>query len=207
MKQKYIVLASLLIIFAFCLVLLPGNKGPAETSPKELLSSISEKSRYLSVDQVTSRIIENDPALMLIDLRTADQFNTFTLPGAIRIDPDSLLTENSMGLLRQPGMDKVLFSNADITAEKAWLLCMRYSLNRIYIMKGGMNEWFNTIINQKEISATPSSSDLDLADFRKAARQFFIGAEGTVQKPESPGDKKKIIVTRKTPKTGSGGGC
>ena len=107
----------------------------------------------------------------------------------------------------QPGKDKVLFSNADLTAEKAWLLCTRFSLNRIYIMKGGMNELFNTIINQKEISGTPSSADLDLLNFRKAARQFLMGSAETGNNQKSSAVKQQVIVVRKAPGAKSGGGC
>ena len=207
MNRKYLIPALLLLIVALGLALLPRSQEPAEVDPDVLLSAIVEKSRYLSVDQVTHRIIENDPTLLLIDLRPADQFATFTLPGAIHLDPDSLLTEPIIELFSQPGKDKVLFSNADLTAEKAWLICTRYSLDRIYIMKGGMNEWYNTIINQKEISTIPSSADLDLLNFRKAARQFFIGSAEKVQKQEPAGAKQKVNLMRKAPKARSGGGC
>jgi sulfur-carrier protein adenylyltransferase/sulfurtransferase len=207
MKRKYFILATLLIILALGLVLLPGKNGPEEINPNVLLSSIVERSRYLSADQVTHRIIENDPALLLIDLRPAGQFRTFTLPGAVNVQPDSLLTPNSMELLSQPGKDKVLFSDADLIAEKAWLLCTRYSLNRIYIMKGGMNEWFNTIIRPNVASGTPSSADLDLMSFRKAARQFFTGTAETAGIQESPAVKQKVTVVRKAPAAKSGGGC
>jgi sulfur-carrier protein adenylyltransferase/sulfurtransferase len=207
MNRKYFIPASLLIIVALGLALLPRTREPAEVDPVVLHSSIVEKSRYLSVDQVTHRIIENDPTILLIDLRPADQFSTFTLPGAIHLDPDSLLTGPVIELFSQPGKDKVLISNSDLTAEKVWLLCTRYSLKRIYIMKGGMNEWYNTIINLKEISTIPSSAELDLANFRKAARQFFIGSAETVQKQESTAVKQKVTLKRKAPKARSGGGC
>jgi sulfur-carrier protein adenylyltransferase/sulfurtransferase len=207
MKRTTIILATILIILALGLALLPRKNGPAETGPGILLSSIVEKSRYLDVDQVTHRIIENDPTLLLVDLRPADQFRIFTLPGAINLSPDSLLTKNNIELFSQPGKDKVLFSNADLTAEKAWLLCTRFSLNRIYIMKGGMNELFNTIINQKEISGTPSSADLDLLNFRKAARQFFMGSAETGNNQKSSAVKRQVTLVRKAPGAKSGGGC
>lgn len=207
MKRKYFILATLLVILAFGLILLPGKNGPSEISPDVLLSSIVEKSRYLSADQVTHRIIENDPSLLLIDLRPDDQFRTFTLPGAMHVLPDSLLSPTYMELFSHPGKDKVFFSDADLMAEKAWLLCTRYSLSRIYIMKGGMNEWFNTIIHPKETSGTPSSAELDLMNFRKAARQYFIGTAETATRQESPAVKHSLTLVRKTPASKSGGGC
>lgn len=207
MERKYTILAILLIVLALGLVILPRTNEQKETNPKVLLSAIAEKSRYLTVDQVTHRIIENDPTLLLIDLRTADQFKTFALPGSLNITTDSLLSQANLELFSQPGKDKVLYANADLTSEKAWLLCTRFSLNRIYIMKGGMNEWFNTIVKEKAVSGTPSSADLDLLSFRKAARQFFIGSGETVNATVNPTINEKIQVIRKEPKAASGGGC
>lgn len=207
MERKYTILAILMIILALGLVVLPKKKEMKETDPKELLSAVVEKSRYLSVDLITHRIIENDPTLLLIDLRTADQFKLFALPGAVNIQPDSLLTATTLELMNQPGKDKVLFANSDLISEKAWLIATRSSVNRLYIMKGGMNEWFNTIIRVKPVNSAASSTELDLISFRKAARQFFIGAEETVSAPVKPKVKEKIQVIRKAPEASSGGGC
>ena len=207
MERKYTILVILLIVLALGLVILPKKNELKETNPKVLLSAVVEKSRYLTVDQVTHRIIENDPTLMLIDLRSADQFKTFALPGSFNLHPDSLLSSTNLELFNQPGKDKVLYANSDLISEKAWLLCMRYSVDRIYIMKGGMNEWFNTIIKGKAISDTPSSTELDLLSFRNAARQFFIGSGEASNAKVAPTVKEKIQVFRAAPKATSGGGC
>jgi rhodanese-related sulfurtransferase len=207
MERKYTILAVLLIVLALGLVALPKKKDLKETGPKALLSAITEKSRYLSVDLVTHRIIENDPTLLLIDLRPANEFKAFALPGAISIQPDSLLSATTLELLKQPGKDKILYSNSDLMAEKAWLLGTRYSINRLYILKGGLNEWYNTIIKPGEVSSTASSADLDLMSFRNAARQYFTGAGQTSETPVAAKAPEKVKVIRKAPEAKSGGGC
>lgn len=207
MHRKYTILSVLLVILALGLVLLPGKKEQKETDPNKLLSAIAEKSRYLSADLVSQRIIENDPALLLVDLRPADQFNAFSLPGSVNISPDSLLTATTRDLFLQPGKDKILYGSSDLTAEMAWLLCTRYSISRVYILKGGLNEWFNTIILEKAAPPTASSSDLDLLNFRNAARQYFTGAGNSpVSTPATTGSEK-IKVIRRAPSAASGGGC
>ena len=207
MERKYTILAILMIVLALGLVVLPKKKEMKETDPKALLSAVVEKSRYLSVDLVTHRIIENDPTLLLIDLRPADQFKLFALPGAVNIQPDSLLSATTLELMNQPGKDKVLLANSDLISEKAWLIATRSSVTRIYVMKGGMNEWFNTIIKEKPANSSASSTELDLISFRKAARQFFIGAGETTSVSEKPKVKEKVQVIRKAPEASSGGGC
>lgn len=206
MERKYTILAVLLIVLALGLVILPKKKEMKEANPKSLLMAITEKSRFLSADQVTHRIIENDPTLMLIDLRPADQFKAYTLKGSINIQPDSLLSKSTIELLNQPGKDKVLYGNSDLTAEKAWLLCTRYSISRLYIMKGGLNEWYNTIIKPSDASFSSSSADLDLMNFRTAARQYFTGA-GQTSETEKAKAPEKVNAVRKAPVAKAGGGC
>ncbi len=207
MERKYTILAVLLIVLALGLVILPKKNDRKETDPKILLSSIAERSRYLTTDQVTHRIIENDPTLLLIDLRSAGQFKTFSLPGAVNILPDSLFSQTNNELLNQSGKDKVFFANSDLEAEKAWLLCTRCSIGRIYIMKGGMNEWFNTIIKPTVASATSSSAELDLISFRNAARQFFTGAGQATGQSATAKSPEKVQVVRKAATRSAGGGC
>jgi len=207
MERKYTILAVLMIVLALGLVVLPKKKEMKEADPKTLLSAITEKSRFLSVDLVTHRIIENDPTLLLIDLRPADQFKAFALPGSINIQPDSLLSVTTLELLNQPGKDKILYANSDLTAEKAWLLATRYSVDRLYILKGGLNEWYNTIIKPGEISTAASSTELDLISFRNAARQHFTGAGQTTNEPVAKKAPEKVKVVRKPPEAASGGGC
>jgi rhodanese-related sulfurtransferase len=205
MERKYTILAVLMIVMALGLAVLPKRNEQKEINPKLLLSSVVEKSRYLSVDLVTHRIIENDPTLLLIDLRPADQFKLFALPGSVNISPDSLLSKSGLELLNQNAKDKVLYGNSDLISEKAWLIATRNSINRVYVMKGGLNEWYNTIIVEKPVNSAASSTELDLLSFRNAARQYFVGSGETSTTSEAP--KEKVQVIRKAPKASSGGGC
>ncbi len=207
MGKKYTLLSILLVILALGLVILPNKNGPKETSPKLMLSSANEKSRYLSVDQITHRIIENDPSLLLIDLRPASQFKIFALPGSINVISDSILSASNFDIFSQPGKDKVFYANSDLTAEMAWMICNRFSLKRMYVMKGGLNEWFNTIIEIGKPSVTASSTDLELLSFRNAARQYFTGAGQTIPVPATGNPGEKVTVTRKASGAKSGGGC
>jgi rhodanese-related sulfurtransferase len=207
MERKYTILAILLVVLAFGLVILPEKKEQKEIDPRVLLSAISENSRYLAVDMVTQRIIENDPTLLLIDLRPTVEFSLFSLPGSINIQPDSLLTDSSIALLNQPAKDKVLYGNSDLISEEAWLIISRTSIPKMYIMKGGLNEWFNTIIKEKPANAAASSADLDLLSFRNAAHQFFVGSGEAGKTPLPQKKRENIQVIRKAPGASSGGGC
>jgi len=207
MERKYTILAILLVVLAFGLVILPEKREQKEIEPALLLAALAENSRYLSVDLVTQRIVENDPTLLLIDLRPADQFRLFSLPGSINLHPDSILSASSLDLFNQPAKDKVMYGNSDLLSEEAWLILTRNSFKQVYLMKGGLNEWFNTIIKEQPANSAASSSDLDLMSFRNAARQFFVGSGEVSKAPVATKKRENIQVIRKAPQASSGGGC
>jgi sulfur-carrier protein adenylyltransferase/sulfurtransferase len=210
MDRRYTILAILLIIAAFGLLIVPHRGSDKEITPDKLLSSVYDQARFLSTDNITERIIGGDPTLQLIDVRPAGQFNKFALPGAVNIPVDSILSPAWKEILHQPGKDKVFYSNGSIEADKAWQVCTRTSVPRVFVMKGGLNYWFSTIIKGIEPAPTAPGQETDLYSFRQAARQYFIGSNspGTGQvdrkAAESP---EKVKVSKKTPSVSSGGGC
>ncbi|MCE1197937.1 MAG: rhodanese-like domain-containing protein [Marinilabiliales bacterium] len=206
MEKKFPLIALLVVVLALGLVILPKKENPAEITPKALLNAMNDKTRYLTADQVTHRIIENDPTLCLIDLRPAKDFKTFNLPGSVNLSPDSLLSASAQELYNQHGKDVVLLSNADLISERAWLLLTRYAVKRLYVLKGGMNEWSRTILNEQTLPSTASSSDLELQQFRSAARQYFTGEGPATAATEAPKPAAESVpVARKSPSTH--GGC
>jgi hypothetical protein len=207
MERKYTILSILLIILALGLVILPKKENRKEVDSKKPLSAIAEKSIYLTVDQIAHRIIENDPTLLLVDLRDAGQFKKFALPGAINIQADSLMCLSSVEIFSQPGKDKVLYANEDLTQEKIQLISAQFSSSRMYMMKGGLNEWTSTILKEQTASVTASSTEIDLINFRTAARQYFTGESKNTSVSVVPKTSEKITFTRKAPAASSGGGC
>jgi len=213
MDRRYTLLAILLIVAAFGLLILPDRDKPNEINPQELLTAIDDHARFLSTDLITERIIGSDPALQLIDVRSADQFRQFALPGAVNIPLDSLLSSQWRETLMQQGKDKVFYSNADIEADQAWQICRRSSFKRIFVMKGGLNYWYTSIMKCSPPKATAPSQEIDLYNFRLAARQYFTGGEsaGAAKDDSSKGAASKVAeqvkVIKKEPKAASGGGC
>ncbi|HOW32181.1 MAG TPA: rhodanese-like domain-containing protein [Bacteroidales bacterium] len=209
MDRRYTILAILAIVLAAGLLVIPDKSKTKETSPESMLLAVNDPARFITTDDVTERIIGGDPTLQLIDVRPADQFNKFALPGAVNIPLDSVLSPSYTELLNQPGKKNVFYSNGDTDADAAWQLCKRLKTDNIYVMKGGLNLWFNTIIKGAEPVSTASGNDLDLYSFRQAARQFFTGQGQVVGTPKADEVKKpvKVNVVKKPVEESSGGGC
>jgi len=206
MNKKYLLLTCIVIALGVGILFMPERNGEKQVQPELLLNAIDDPSRFLTTDDITDRLVKKDPALMLIDVRPTVQFKAFTIPGAINIPVDSLLSASAQELLNQKEMDKVFYSNADVTSDQAWIICKRMGLQRIYVMQGGVNKWFNTIVKAVRPAETAPVESLKLYQFRIAACQHFFGSPEMAVTPNSA-EKKKVTVVKKSSGAASGGGC
>ncbi|SDX52921.1 Rhodanese-related sulfurtransferase [Lutibacter oricola] len=196
---RYLFLSALIIVLAGGLVLLPKFEKQEGIAPELLLSNAISPERYISTDELADRIISNDPSILLIDVRDEASFNENTLPNSVNIPLDQLLNEDFEGYLDQAEYDVILFSNDSFKADQAWILCNRLDYKNLHVLKGGINEWFNTIINPKKPSENMPQTEYNLYSFRKAASMYFgVMYVDQVKKPDS---KKAYVAPKKTTTT------
>jgi rhodanese-related sulfurtransferase len=214
---RYVILATILIVLAGGLVLLPKYEKHEGVSPETLLSEAISPERYITTDELADRIINNDPSLLLIDVRKESDFKKYTLPSAINIPLKKILEEDYEGYLNQDEYDVILFSNDNFHSDQAWILCNRLGYENLHVLKGGINTWFNTIINPKKPTENLASSEFELYSFRKAASMYFGVAytEKVVKKPvvkkyvpvKAAPTPKKVVPVKKKKKMPVEGGC
>lgn len=206
MNKKYLIPAAILILLGVVLAFSEVKYGfKEETSPHILHFNITEHTRYVSVEEIAHKLIDKDPLLMLIDVRSAKEFAKFSLSGAINIPLDSLLLISNEDYLAQEVYDAVFYSNGTLSADQAWILCKRLGYTNNFVMKGGLNAWVENILKPQQEEGVFDNEEDDLYQQRKGASQFFGGGSGSV---ESDGDKdkpRKKVAKRK--KKGVEGGC
>jgi rhodanese-related sulfurtransferase len=203
MSRTYLILTVIALIGAAVLIFLPDKTKNNELDPERLLMEINNPSRFLSVDRVAHRLVEKDPSLLLIDVRAEEAYNDFSLPGAVNIPVSKVLLSENEDFLNRSDLEVVLFSNEDIYADQAWILCTRIGYKNLYVMRGGLNEWFDKIMQPEPPAATAPNEAFDLYSFRLAASQYFGG--GTMESTEQP--KETIIIKRREKKSATAGGC
>jgi rhodanese-related sulfurtransferase len=207
MNKRYLLLAGIIIALGVGILFMPAKDTAKQTQPELLLAAIDDPSRFLTTDDITDRLVKKDPALMLIDVRPQSEFKAFSIPGAINIPADSLLSVSMLEILNQKEMDKVFYSNADVTSDQAWIICKRIGLQRIYVMQGGVNKWFNTIVKAEKPAETAPTEEMDLYQFRIGACQHFFGSPEMAANPDAVVAKKAVNVVKKSSGAKSGGGC
>lgn len=205
MSKRYILLAVLLIVSAYGLTILPKKVKTNQLPAKEFLIDLNNPARFLSTHQIAKKIIERDPSVFLVDVRTPSEFEEYSIPGAFNIPLENILEEEWVDYLSQDGMDVILYSNGDIYADQAWTLIAQQKDNYLYVMKGGVNQWFSTIIQPVAPPETAPSEAFDLYAFEKAASIYFGGSSANVDNSAAPTAKKTVVVRKKKKKAAEGG--
>lgn len=209
---SYIILGCILLVLAGGLVLLPKYEQNEGIKPEELLSRAISPERYISTDEVSSIIINQDPSYLLIDVRDEESYQKYSLPNAVNIPLAKLLDEDFEGYLYQDEYDVILFSNDNFYADEAWIICNRLDYPNLRVLKGGLNEWFNTIINPTKPTSTMATVEFELYSKRKAASMYFgVAYPEQATKEAAPikkaAPKKMVVPVKKKKKMPAEGGC
>lgn len=208
MQKRYIILAFLFLVIAAGLLNLPDMKSKNQIQATEFLNNIHSTHRYLTSDDLAHRIIDEDPMVFLVDVRSEAEFNAYHLPGAINIPFDQILDENWNAHLNQEIVDVIFYSNDDVYSEQAWALCKQQGFKNLFILEGGLNHWFETIMQPPTPLETDPIEAFELYSFRKGASIYF--GSGSVVIPEEqpqPIEMKKTIPIQSKPKKAAEGGC
>jgi len=203
MNRNYILLTILMLILAIGTLFLINPKELKQIEPQELLREIIQPTRYVTTDQVAKMIIQKDPSLELIDVRSTEDFNKFSLPNSINIPLDSLFDSNNLTSFGIHGTKVVFISNDDIQADQAWILTKRLGYNSTYVMTGGLNRWIETIIQPTKPSEDESHTAFETYSLRKGAQLYFTG---TKEEPLEV-SKAKVDVVRRKKTSAAAGGC
>ena len=92
MMEARIKYSVLLVGIGIILAFLPFNAAKSfRLKPTELLSKSTSEDIYFSVDQVARFMNNEDSTVQIIDVRSADQFREFNIPGSINIPFSDLL--------------------------------------------------------------------------------------------------------------------
>jgi sulfur-carrier protein adenylyltransferase/sulfurtransferase len=201
-------LALFIIPMGLIIAAVPQNKTkPYKLTAGELLSEVNTRTQYITPDAVADMIVKKDPTLRLIDVRSQDEFEKFSLPGAINIPVTDLLSEKYSEILNQDVKMNILYSNGTLTANEAWMITRQLGYNNNFVLEGGLNYWFDAILNPQKPATTSPDEEFAKYDFRKSAG-LAIGGGGTVQASQNQNaSSPKPAITPGAKKKKVSGGC
>lgn len=147
----------------------PYGGGSIKVNEKELALSTVNNSDKLSVNDLADWIIQGKADFELIDLRSQEKYNEYSIPNAQCV-PLVQLPESD--LLRNQKI--IFYSDDDVAASQAWFILKSKGYKGVYILDGGLNAWKEKVLFPK---APVDASKEELAQFEKikAVSKYFGG--------------------------------
>jgi rhodanese-related sulfurtransferase len=156
------------------LALLPFSGSRSLTiRPKKLLSEVLDDKTYMTVDQVAHLVASEDSSVQIIDLRTPEEFREANIPGSINLPYSKFLEKDPASYLNNGKTRNIFYSDGDFNSNYALAIARGFNLKNTYVMKGGMNEWFNTVMNSNFTGTRISARENALFEARTKARKMF----------------------------------
>src|SRR5665647_3884187 len=201
-------LALFIIPMGLIIAAVPQNKTkPYKLTADQLLGEANTRTQYIAPETVADMIVKKDPSFRLIDVRSQDDFEKFSLPGAINIPVSDLLSDKFTDVLNQDVKMNIFYSNGTITANEAWMVTRQLGYNNNFVLEGGLNYWFDAILNPKKPASTSPNEEFAKYDFRKSAGAA-LGGGGIVQAaPDQSRASAKPSIKPVAKKKKVAGGC
>lgn len=177
--------------------ILPETKNSSMAlTADELIRDLQLGTYYISPDQLSEIIINKDPGYTLIDLRSPEEYEQFSLPGAINIPFDSIFDEDWVYYFDRIDSKNILYSNGGELPSKAFALLRQKGFKNNYVLQSGLNGWFDTILNPEQPESTEDDAAMALYRKRMATKQYFTGGSVKID-VEVNTDLKPVPVRKK----------
>ena len=125
----------------------------------------------MTADELAFRLLDPDPALVIIDVRPVPAFAKDGLPGAVNIPAADLFGKTWADVLARARTHKVFVANSEADAARAAALASRLGYRQIAVLAGGLDEFARTILRAPAPAAAPADErdDRVVAEFRRDA--------------------------------------
>ncbi len=207
MKPRTI-LAAAVIPLGLIIAAVPQNTTkPYKLTADQLLAEVNSRTQFISPDVVADMLVSKDPSIRLIDVRAQDEFEKYSLPGAVNIPLSDILSDEWSVILDQDVKMNVFYSNGTVTANEAWLITRQLGYQNNFVLEGGLNYWFENILNPQPPASTSPNEEFAKYDFRKSASMALGGGGITPLEGSSTPPPALPGIVPKTAKKKVSGGC
>ncbi len=202
-----VLLSFVVLLFGLSVAMIPENTTqPYKLTANKMLEEVQYGSELIHPDELADWLVNQDPSIQLIDVRTPEEFEKFALGNAINIPLSDILSKDWVDYLDQDVKMNILYSNGSTESHEAWMILRQLGYQNNYVLQGGLNYWVETILNPENPASTSPDDEIAKYDFRKGASQYFGGAVETESSSSTVKANKPPII-RKTKKKAPEGGC
>lgn len=198
---------GIMLLLGLVIAMVPENTTkPYKLTAEQMLHSVNTGSHQIHPDYLAEWLINKDPSIQLVDVRSPDEFEKYHLPKAINVPLADILNPKYRDVWDQGVKFNVLYSNGSTASNEAWMILRQLGFPNLGVLMGGLNYWTETIMNPQAPPTTSPNDEIAKYEFRKGASQALGGGAVTAKTASTDTEiQKPKIVPRKAKKAPQGG--
>jgi thiosulfate/3-mercaptopyruvate sulfurtransferase len=149
-----------------------ATASPAQGSERALLSDVASAADHIEPEELAEAIYNRDPRLLVIDIRSVEEYNTFHIRGAVQVNMPDLPAFVSA----HPDKARiVLYSNGMVHPAQARDSLYRSGFRNVFILTDGIDGFIDRCLKPASLRTSPPSAETA----RRIAswREFFYGRD------------------------------
>ena len=162
MKNTNRNLAVAALVLAALALVAGGSSSRVSVDPKELAHRIQNELDHVDVLELSEWISAEKEGYRLVDLRTAEEFNRYHIPGAEHITLPELVETKF-----RKNETIVLYSEGGVHSAQAMFLLWTKGYDNVFMLKGGIAQWEADVLHKPEAPAMKRSPSSDSTSTKK----------------------------------------
>jgi thiosulfate/3-mercaptopyruvate sulfurtransferase len=181
-------------------VALIGRAPTRAAPPLAWAGAIEAGEDHITPAELAERLRTAPRSVLLVDVRPADEFATFHLPGAHNLDLPELLGARGEELLAAHGDGLVvLCSNGMTHPAQAWVELAQRGHANVRVLEDGLDGFVRDVLTPPSLrgATTEARAAQEHADFAAAALAFLGRTEAGLQEPAPIAQKAPDVAPQK----------
>ena len=194
--KLYVALTGIAAIFAFSAFFMPDLKEEYLKQVEDVSYVNSYNLKEMTSDELSFRILDDDKNLLIIDLRSVDEYKEFSLPKSQLISMKDLFGKDAAKMLEVKSRKNVFLADDELTERKAAIIADKLGYDEVSVLKGGLITFKEEILNFTMPDKVTSRWQEDDYRFRLKASKLL---------PQLIEENKHKAIPKKTSKRVLGG--
>ena len=191
--RTHVVLGAGLVALALVLALLPDYRSRLMAGATKEAAVAANLAERMTADELAFRIVDHEPRLKIVDVRSQTAFASSALPGSVNFALPDLLGKEAASTLSQRHVKKLIVGASEEQERAAYFLLKKQGFENLAILEGGMPAFNGTILAPVSFVSTGSRWDGDVRRFREGARTEILKQ---MQAAKAGGAKKPKVVKK-----------
>jgi rhodanese-related sulfurtransferase len=140
---------------------------PGAIDVAELARVVADQEDHISAVELATWIRAGRPGLRILDVRSADEFRAFHIPGA-----EHLALEELAHARFTADETIVLYSELGVHGGQAWVFLRALGHRRVRFLRGGLHEWLDDVMSPTLAADAPAEARAAFARVAELSRWF-----------------------------------